>query len=174
MIKKILLFSTLTLILASLPIRAVAQNVDDHIFLRYYGNAKESFDSIQSVGAGFEFYHTHDRGKSIRWLKYKIEAMVIDDRRRLGTDQDYISGGVGPEFIFEKIYISGFLSAGFLTAKDGHLGGPFQFSQDVNVGFRALESDIRIGLTYKHISSAGLYKPNLGKDLIGLGLFIPF
>lgn len=161
-------FFILLFILSFLPIRALGE---EHMFLRYQGNAFGPVDQVQAISVGAEFYHTQK--ESMKWLKYKFEAMTIDDRRREGSDQDYISFGPGAELLFSKFYLTGFISGGFLTRKDGYLGGPFQFSEDIGFGYRS-EDDIRFGINYKHISSAGIYRPNRGKDLIGIGFAIPF
>jgi hypothetical protein len=162
------LFLFLVAILSLLPIRALAE---EHFFIKYSGSAKERLDAVQSIAAGIEFNHTQK--ESLKWLKYKLEGLVIDDRRKEGADQDYISFGPGAELLFSKFYASCFVSGGFLTRKDGYLGGPFQFSEDLSVGYKS-EDNIRFGINYKHISSAGIYRPNRGKDLVGIGFSIPF
>ncbi len=161
-------FLVFVFILSHLPIRVLGA---EHMFLRYQGNAFGQMDHVQAVSVGIEFYHTQK--ESTKWLKYKFEAMTIDDRRKNGSDQDYISFGPGAELLFLKFYLTGFVSGGFLTRKDGYLGGPFQFSEDVGFGYKS-EDNIRFGINYKHISSLGVYRPNRGKDLIGIGFSIPF
>lgn len=62
------------------------------------------------------------------------------------------------------IYAKGFLGPCAISATDGLLGGLFQICSDIGVGFRDTSSFIDFG--YSHISSAGLSKPNKGRDLV--------
>lgn len=62
---------------------------------------------------------------------------------------------------------------GLITGPDSILGGPFQFNQDLLVGFKGNNGCI-IGLDYKHISSADIYSPNLGRNLLLVHVEIPW
>lgn len=62
---------------------------------------------------------------------------------------------------------------GMITTPDSMLGGHFQFNQDLTVGVRDDAGTI-FGFNYKHISSAGIYKVNRGRDFITVHLEIPF
>jgi hypothetical protein len=57
-----------------------------------------------------------------------------------------------------------------ITRPDSQLGGAFpQFNGEFYVGVRD-KHDNGIGLQYEHISSAGIWKPNEGRDFITLQL----
>lgn len=61
----------------------------------------------------------------------------------------------------------------FITAPDSYLGGVFQFTED----FYAGEEDTTghsIGFLYKHISSAGIEQPNIGRDQMGFQIGLRF
>jgi hypothetical protein len=60
-----------------------------------------------------------------------------------------------------------------ITSPDEMLGGRFQFNQDFLMGFADKRKHI-IGISYKHISSAGIYEPNKGRDMISLYMEIPW
>jgi hypothetical protein len=62
---------------------------------------------------------------------------------------------------------------GAITTPDSVLGGWFQFNNDITLGIKDNHHNM-IGLTYKHISSAGIYKPNRGRDFVVLQAEIPW
>jgi hypothetical protein len=64
-------------------------------------------------------------------------------------------------------------AVGAITSPDAMLGGPFQFNHDFLFGVKGDNGAI-IGLDLKHISSAGLESPNLGRDFLLLHVELPF
>jgi len=61
----------------------------------------------------------------------------------------------------------------WIGVPDQLLGGMFQFMSDIHLGIQDLHSNY-IGVMYRHISSAGIESPNLGRDVIGLEIRYPF
>jgi hypothetical protein len=53
------------------------------------------------------------------------------------------------------------------------LGGPFQFNHDFLLGVRG-DNGALIGLDLKHMSSAGIEKPNVGRDFLLIHVELPF
>lgn len=64
----------------------------------------------------------------------------------------------------EGIYAKAFIGIAGITHTDQKLGGHFQFSQDVGIGVRDKRSFV--DLSYVHFSSAGIAKPNRGRDFL--------
>lgn len=62
------------------------------------------------------------------------------------------------------VYGKAFLGIAALSHTDSLLGGHGQFTQDFGVGFRDYYTAFDV--TYSHFSSAGLAKPNRGRDWI--------
>lgn len=62
---------------------------------------------------------------------------------------------------------------GAITSPDSMLGGWFEFNQDFLLGVKDDKGNM-IGLDYKHISSAGIYNPNQGRDFIMIHVEIPW
>lgn len=93
-----------------------------------------------------------------------------DSGRRSSGFVDYEIGvKPGPEV---GVYGKAFWGVLAMSGPDTLLGGPFQFVSDFGVGIRDPLSSISVG--YKHISSAGFYSPNKGRDFINLELGISF
>lgn len=62
----------------------------------------------------------------------------------------------------------------YITNPDAYLGGSFpQFNHDIYLGVRD-DRDRAIGLKYKHISSAGIFSPNMGRDFMMVELGVPW
>lgn len=68
------------------------------------------------------------------------------------------------------VFGKAFIGVAALTHKDAMLGGNFQFTQDFGFGIR--DTDSHIAIVYTHFSSAGLYRPNAGRDFITIELGI--
>lgn len=62
------------------------------------------------------------------------------------------------------LYGSAFVGAGLISNTDSQLGGHFQFAESFGIGVRDESSFIQI--EYRHLSSAGIYKPNKGRDFL--------
>jgi len=59
-----------------------------------------------------------------------------------------------------------------ISSTDTMLGGHGQFCTDVGIGFR--DRDTYMGVGYMHVSSAGLSRPNKGRDFITLEMGLRF
>lgn len=56
-----------------------------------------------------------------------------------------------------------------ISTTDELLGGHFQFMDDIHFGMEDKQGNY-IGIIYRHLSSAGIEMPNIGRDVIGLEL----
>ena len=60
-------------------------------------------------------------------------------------------------------FIQSLWGVGGITHPDAMLGGPFEFNQDLIIGVKDFWG-VGFALDYKHMSSAGIYNPNVGRD----------
>ncbi len=63
--------------------------------------------------------------------------------------------------------ISVFSGPGVISSPDVVLGGAFQFITDLHLGIKDRDGNY-LGAFFRHISSAGIETPNLGRDIVGL------
>lgn len=70
------------------------------------------------------------------------------------------------------LYGKAFWGVQLQSSADSQLGGYVQFSQDAGIGIRDNYTFIEAG--YTHTSSAGIFKPNHGRDFLTLSLGISF
>jgi hypothetical protein len=91
------------------------------------------------------------------------------DRRSSG----YAFYSLGVEVDLQPLVLRSLWGLGGITSPDSMLGGWFQFTQDLLVGLRDRRGNM-IGLVYKHISSAGIYSPNRGRDFLTIQVEIPW
>lgn len=75
----------------------------------------------------------------------------------------YGTTGLGFRVDFTPVEFHAGWSAGLITTPDSFLGGVFEFQGDLGVTLRDRHGN-GIGLAYTHLSSAGIYSPNLGRD----------
>lgn len=85
----------------------------------------------------------------------------------------YAQYGVGAHAVNGAFYAQAVTGVAYITDPDSHLGGHVQFVQDAGLGLLS-EEGFGVGLSYKHVSSAGLYTPNKGRDFILLRLSLPW
>lgn len=71
------------------------------------------------------------------------------------------------------VYASGYWGIELQSSTDTQLGGYLQFCQDAGIGIRDETSFVQA--TYSHVSSAGIYRVNRGRDfvLLSFGLRFP-
>lgn len=164
---KILKLLFLLLFLLAIP---NSLNASERVSLLYGQYPKRDSHLLKMAALNVQFKHS----STLPWLYWKAELGTIEDLRIGAKHQDYLAMGIGVDYTHKFLYASGFLSTSILYPKDAFLGGPIQFHEDIYVGFRESDNDIRIGAFFKHISSASIYKPNRGKNLLGLSISIPF
>jgi hypothetical protein len=80
---------------------------------------------------------------------------------------------LGPTVDAGSLYAQGLWGIGAISTTDSMLGGNFQFTQDLGLGLKDATRRA-VGLNYKHVSSAGIYSPNKGRDFLTIKLQIPF
>ena len=80
----------------------------------------------------------------------------------------YFSTGPGLLVDLNPVEIRNSVGLAAITNPDGYLGGSFpEFNEEIYVGLRDRHGN-GIGVKYDHISSAGIYQPNIGRDFIML------
>ena len=71
------------------------------------------------------------------------------------------------------LYTQALWGIALISQTDSILGGNFQFNHDIFLGLRD-KNGYSIGIGYKHISSAGIYMPNLGRDMLMIKMAVPY
>ncbi len=70
------------------------------------------------------------------------------------------------------VFGKAFLGPCFISAIDTMLGGHLQFCTDIGVGVRDKDTFMSVG--YGHVSSAGIYSPNTGRDWLTFEVGVSF
>lgn len=89
------------------------------------------------------------------------------------TSSAFASGQIGFEVNGNGLVAGIFTGPAFISSPDILLGGHLQFMDDIHFGIQDKESNY-MGLMYRHLSSAGLEMPNIGRDVLGLEIRFPF
>ncbi len=64
-------------------------------------------------------------------------------------------------------FVSAFIGPAAISQKDRKLGSHLQFAIDFGVGVK-MDSGKALGLHFKHLSNAGIWQPNIGRDLLAV------
>lgn len=140
----------------------------DETFLKYY---------VSTVGSPSESKGLSFGRQSELWIfEGKWEAgFYTDNTNRPGAEGSaYGFVGIGIEPTAGSFYVNFFQSVGGITNPDSVLGGHFQFQEEVGFGIKDQEKGVSFGPFYKHISSAGINRPNKGRDFVGFQVRLPF
>jgi len=105
---------------------------------------------------------------------YQYEGGIFADQGGNGRSSSGFGNiSVGVETNPGYLVLRSLWGVGAITTPDSMLGGWFEFNQDFLLGVKDDKGHI-IGLDYKHISSAGIYNPNRGRDFILVHVEIPW
>lgn len=77
---------------------------------------------------------------------------------------------VGPQLT--GLYLETLWGVAAISHTDVWLGGNLQFMGDLAIGFQDRQGKC-IGVAYKHISSAGIFMPNKGRDFLVIQVCVP-
>lgn len=135
-------------------------NAEDKFLLKYHVNAVDGVSSVKGLSLA----------KQSSWymLETKTELGGWFDTRPGAKSGAFGFYGVGVQPEAGAFYVNFFQSVGLISSPDAYLGGHFQFCEEVGLGIKDQDKGSMVGLFYKHISSAGIYKPNKGRDMIGI------
>lgn len=143
-------------------------------------NCAHSFaDSFLTAGAGVgnsEHSRLINAGVRLPLVFNLIEQYEIgfwvDPRTNGYSGSGYAANLVGVEVKTNPLVLRAMIGPAIITNTDILLGGIFpQFTEDFFVGIIDNTGN-SIGAKYKHLSSAGIYSPNVGRDFVGLEISI--
>lgn len=75
--------------------------------------------------------------------------------------------GVGPHL--QNLVVEYYLGGAYIQTPDTILGSHLQFAHEVLIGIKDFRN-VGVFISIKHLSNAGLVKPNMGRNFIGLGV----
>lgn len=158
--------SLIALILAVLPNSANAGHI-----LRYGVGAFRSADYGSSNVKLFSIGYVDE---ILGPIVYQYEGGYFGDSSGHGRDGGGFGNvGLGIQANPGYMVFRSMWGVGGITKPDAMLGGRFQFNHDMLIGVRGSNEAI-FGINLKHISSAGLERPNIGRDFLLIHLELPF
>ena len=104
------------------------------------------------------FYH------SLNYL-YACGSWIDQSGNVNQSSSMFCHGSLGVKVELTKHYFESMHGVGFISNADRLLGGNFQFFHDVGFGVKDLYG-FSLGLGFKHASSAGIEKPNIGRNFL--------
>lgn len=120
---------------------------------------QNSFSDVKHLSIGLEA----DLKENVY---YKFDLGYWADKRKGAENSFYFAPALGltisPWIFKAKVYAG----VAAISETDTYLGGHFQFYEGVYLGI--FEGKASIGLDLFHLSSAGLYSPNIGRNFFTL------
>jgi hypothetical protein len=107
-------------------------------------------------------------------IRLQGDIGLITDSNVGRASSGILSLSTGPRTRLGPFYAECLWGVGYLTHPDGsRLSGHLQFVNDVSVGLVG-ENGATFGLSFRHISNAGISQPNIGRDFLTLRVGIEF
>lgn len=104
-------------------------------------------------------------------LKQKTEFGLWTDKMKNHSGSGYGAYSLGIKVIPNSFYLEAYLGGAFVTHTDKLLSTHFEFMHDL--GFGLQDGRKSIGLNFKHLSNAGIKKPNIGRNFVQLSVKFP-
>lgn len=104
---------------------------------------------------------------------YQIEGGYFADATKGILQQTLFAGpSIGLSIENSGHYTKVFFGPSIVSHTDERLSIPFEFNADFEFGFQDSRG-VGMGIGFKHMSSAGLGSPNLGRDFLYLQISLP-
>ena len=136
------------------------------------GYQKEVGKFIRSAGIGGWSDTTNYEGSSgihLKDIKDGRGHTVFKggDLKEKARSSYYFTAMVGVEPKTDSVYLSYKIGPAIITHTDALLGSNLQVHQEIELGLYDSRG-VRFGLCAKHMSNAGIVKPNLGRNFMGI------
>jgi len=141
--------------------------------------AEDSKEYISFSSAVFDFLQKENTSLEARVEYHGPEfTWVVKPLTGLMTNTDgaiYFYGGVVFDIpLLSFLFLSPSLALGiYYTSESKELNFIFDFHTQIELAL-LLNNDLRVGISYNHVSNAGLGPPNSGVESIGISYFFPF
>jgi len=150
-------------VLALMAATSVRADVGIRYGLGVLNSAKSSPTEVKIIGLNY----TEKLGKSF-FVKTEVGYFIDSSGSSSRKSSAYGNTSLGIEVSPSFLLLRGSHGLAVISTPDSYLGRRFpQFSTDLFFGLKD-NTGSAIGISYKHISSAGLVMPNQGRDFITL------
>ncbi len=133
------------------------------------------FNSAKDSAAETKFASLAYQDEFLGLFIYQFEGgFWYDTREDMGRRSSAFAGAsIGVDVDVRPFFAQWLVGPSVISTKDSYLGGPLQFNNDVAFGLRDHRGN-SVGIGYKHLSSAGIFEPNKGRDFLMLRIGIPW
>ncbi len=131
-----------------------------------FNSGKSSLSETKYANLGYR--------TSLGLFKQGFELGGWVDRVPGRSDSAYCAYQLGWEVVTNGGFIGRVMTGpAVITTPDEYLGGRFQLKDDIYLGIKD-DSGRTFGVKYNHLSSAGIYPINIGRDFFGLEIGLRF
>ena len=103
-----------------------------------------------------------------RWLVYSGEAGHWSDPKPLSRNSFYVHSTLGLRGELKGFWAEANVGGAIVANTDQYLGTAFEFIEEGSIGYKM------IGASIRHYSNAGIQQPNLARNFILMGIYLPF
>ena len=140
---------------------------DKDIYLKFNTGIDDKIGSARLLAVGYQapFY---------KILDYQLEGGAFRDSHQVQSTIAYGSATLGFTVNAQSgTYAKIFAGPALVSSTDSRLSSIFEFNDDLELGIRD-KRGLALGISFKHISNAGLVPPNTGRDFVGFKVQLPF
>ncbi len=137
-----------------------------------FGKSGEEGKLAYTVGVGGwidNTGYTGSAGVSAPTVKTDHFQMKGGELQEKARSSAFVEALFGVEPKSDHFYMSYKLGPAFITNTDALLGSNVQCGHEFGFGMRDVR-DVRVGIVIKHFSNAGIVRPNLGRNFLGMRL----
>lgn len=129
---------------------------------------------IDSPSTSTKIIATGYQGPLWHVLDYQLEVGMFNDNNQSQGLIGFMGASVGVSVVTHSgFYSKLFAGPALITQTDSRLSSILEFNEDLELGL-INDSGVSIGADLKHMSNAGLWPPNIGRDFLLLKVQIPF
>ena len=136
-------------------------------------NLKYGVGVMQSVNSQIVSLAFQSQIKDSYAQQVECGAYLDPQEEKGQRSSGFCSYSLGLRVILDHVYMESMHGVGGISHPDRLLGGHFQFFHNLGLGIKDKAGN-SLGLVFKHISSAGIEKPNVGRNFTAAKLSFAF
>lgn len=132
---------------------------------------KEGVGITNSLNGNIGIFSVSYEDKYNNIAMQKTELGLWTDSIKNHSGSGYGAYSLGIKVKPDSFYLEAYLGGAFITNTDKLLSTHFEFMHDLGFGLQSKRKSI--GLNFKHLSNAGIKKPNIGRNFLQISVKFP-
>lgn len=132
---------------------------------------KEGIGITNSLNGNIAVFSASYEDKYNHIAMQKTEFGLWTDKAKNHSGSGYGAYSLGIKVKPNSFYLEAYLGGALISDTDKLLSTHFEFMHDLGLGLQSERKSI--GLNFKHLSNAGIKKPNIGRNFLQISVKFP-